>query len=203
MRRLCELGFAKTVVTRIDDCGKGTQIILFEDYSEATAEQKIERKTPPLPPQLGRRKHSKIRYKLKAKPGTSTHRVSLPLPVAELEDILDSSKGILRQEIDHLPLSPEQIAEIHSHSRQTEVEDYSCFDRLLIFVDGSSDPAHKHHHTTFVNECGRSDSWAFAVLGESYGQEEGDPSSLQFLGWTSQTICYEQDAPYFTGVTHI
>ena len=117
MRRLCEQGFAKTVVTRIDDCGKGTQVILFEDYSEAAADQQIAKATPALSPELGRRAHSTIRRKLQAKPGTSTHCVSLPLPVAELEDILGSSKDILRQETDHLPLSPEQIAEIHNHSR--------------------------------------------------------------------------------------
>ena len=203
MRRLCERGFAKTVVTRIDYCGKETQVILFEDYSEAAAEQQIMKVVPALPPMLEKRAHTTIRHRLQAKPGTSTHRVSLPLPVVELEDILGSSKDILRQETDHLPLSPEQISEIHNHSRKAAVDDYSCFDRLLIFVDGSSDPAHKHHHTTFVNECGRSDSWAFAVLGETYGQEEGDPNSLQFLGWTSQTICYEPEAPCFTGVTHI
>ena len=71
-------------------------------------------------------------------------------------------------------------------------------DRLLIYVDGSSDPKHRHHHPEFAEHFGHTDAWSFVVLGERY-----DTGQLSFFGWTSQKICYDQTAGFYSGVTRL
>ena len=50
----------------------------------------------------------------------------------------------------------------------------------------------------FIDQFGKSDAWAYAVVGERYG--DNDESNLTLVGWTSQAVCYEKDSPWFTGV---
>ena len=130
----------------------------------------------------------------------SHHQIAFPFPTDELRELLGSADGVLRAEVSFLPLSADYIREIEATVRSTGELNIDSYDRLLIFVDGSSDPAHRHHDIEFIDQFGNSDAWAFAVVGESY--EKSGPSKLTFLGWTSQTVCYERDSPWYTGVDH-
>ncbi len=147
-----------------------------------------------------RRPIQKTRQRLLPKKDVqSSFNVNFPFPTDDLQEIFGSADGILRTETGHLNLTEDQMRDIAKITNKDP--DLDSFDRFLIFVDGSSDPAHRHHHMTFVNEYGNSDAWAFAVLGEQYTDE--GPSQLTFLGWTSQTVCYECEATNYTGVEHI
>ena len=76
-------------------------------------------------------------------------------------------------------------------------------DRYVIFTDGSSQTCHKHKPPLWIAENDISDSWAFAVFAEQYGTHPDEPSTLEFLGWSCQTVLYDQDAAHSIGTSRI
>ena len=75
--------------------------------------------------------------------------------------------------------------------------DIASFDRLIIYVDGTSQPSQKHLPPLRVDAEGLPDAWAFLVLGECY-TEEGS-STLHLLGWQAQQVRYDPNSPNFAG----
>lgn len=76
-----------------------------------------------------------------------------------------------------------------------------AFDRLIIYVDGTSQPSQKHLPPLRVDAEGIPDAWAFLVLGERYQPQGG--STLHLLGWQAQQVRYDQCSPNFAGATKI
>ena len=74
-------------------------------------------------------------------------------------------------------------------------------DRIIIYVDGSSQPSQRHLPPLQVDMQGIPDAWAFIVLGEKY-DEQGD-SALSLIGWSAHQVRYDQDSPFFAGATRI
>lgn len=74
-------------------------------------------------------------------------------------------------------------------------------DRYVIFTDGSSQTCHKHKPPLWIAENDISDSWAFAVFAEQYGTQPDEPSTLEFLGWSCQTVLYDMDAAHSIGTS--
>ena len=199
MRRLCELGFCRAVIRDTTVMKEDIQLIHFLDSATATFQNENSRTTPALPPRMPARGHNPIRHLLSpSNDRKSSHQVVLPFPVDELQELLGSADGILRTEVSFLPLPEDYIRDLEAATRTTDTLNIDSYDRLLIFVDGSSDPAHRHHDIEFIDQFGKSDAWAYAVVGERYG--DNDESNLTLVGWTSQAVCYEKDSPWFTGV---
>jgi len=76
-------------------------------------------------------------------------------------------------------------------------------DRYVIFTDGSSQTCHKHKPPLWIAENDISDSWAFAVFAEQYGTHPGELSTLEFLGWSCQSILYDLTAEHSIGTSRI
>ena len=142
---------------------------------------------PELPKRMSSREQRTFGHHLSSPTGpVSSHRIDFPFDTDELKELLGSAEGILRTETSNLPLTIEQVRQIEESTRDTEALNVDLYDRLLIFVDGSSDPAHRHHDIEFVNEYGKSDAWAYAVVGEKYG--DASDSQLTLLRSPQQKV---------------
>ena len=119
----------------------------------------------------------------------------LPFDCRQLGSIFDTEKDILMTHLEDLQISEESK---HYVGTVTDLFEIQQADRLLIYVDGSSDPKHRHHHPEFAEHFGDTDAWSFVVLGERY-----DTGQISFYGWTSQKICYDQAADWYSGVTRL
>ena len=72
------------------------------------------------------------------------------------------------------------------------------FDRLIIYTDGSSTTNSRLKIPDTGNDPNEViDSRAFAVLGETYGDNQ--PSTIAFLGWHTQQILYDPTSPQHAG----
>ena len=201
MSRLCTFGFPRAIVLDSLQPDDHLQIVYFQDYVVAKQTSESSRPTPTLPQPVEKQAQKRISHRLQSSWSFQTiHQINLPFPSSELGEIFESCTGMLLHDVSHLPLTELQIAEIDKHKAESGTPHISDFDRLLVFVDGSSDPTHKHHHLTYVDEFGKNDAWAFAVVGEKY---DGEKQDYTFLGWTSQAVCYETDSPFFTGVERV
>jgi ribonuclease HI len=76
-------------------------------------------------------------------------------------------------------------------------------DRYVIFTDGSSQTCLKHKPPVWIAENDVSDSWAFAVFAEQYGTQPGEASTLEFLGWSCQSVLYDSEAAHSIGTSRI
>ena len=201
MSRLCTFGFGRAVILHKYRVSSEIQLIHFINSATGGFEPKPPVETPAMPPQLPRRANGPVQHRIAFHNlTTSDHNISLPLSREEIVSIFGSGSNTLSTEVSHLSLTTAQIEQIECLPKHPPTSTLDSFDRLLIFVDGSSNPTHKHHDIQFVNEFGSSDAWAFAVLGERYNDKE---APLTFVGWTSQTVCYEVGAPCFTGVDRV
>ena len=125
--------------------------------------------------------------------GLCTLRPGCPLDVvAQLFDTHD----FLQSSFEGLDLPP-QCREFLGDP----ISDYSNFDRLRIYVDGSSNPAYLHWEPELVLREGKPDAWAFLVMGETY--LPNGTSQYSFIGYATQPICYERHLPQYAGAERI
>ena len=69
-------------------------------------------------------------------------------------------------------------------------EDLDHYDKLLIFTDGSSQPAMRTHCPQYADELGHPDTWSMLlVIGERFDSEH--QSSLVLLGWMADPVRYD------------
>ena len=76
-----------------------------------------------------------------------------------------------------------------------------AIDRLIIYVDGSSQPNQKHLPPLRVDAEGIPDAWAFLVIGEKY--VSNDQSTFHLLGWHAQQVRYDPASPNFAGALKV
>ena len=166
MSRLCTFGFERAVILHKYRVSSEIQLIHFINSATGGFEPKPPVETPAMPPQLPRRANGPVQHRIAFHNlTTSHHNISLPLSREEIVSIFGSGSNTLSTEVSHLSLTTAQIEQIECLPKHPTTSTLDSFDRLLIFVDGSSNPTHKHHDIQFVNEFGSSDAWAFAVLG--------------------------------------
>ena len=76
------------------------------------------------------------------------------------------------------------------------------FDRLIIYIDGSSKPSNRRKTPLWVQDHGVPDAWAFIVLGQKSGCSEAT-STITFIGWHARPVLYESSLPHFVGTDAI
>eukprot|EP00435_Cladocopium_sp_Y103_P030815 s10_g7.t1 len=91
------------------------------------------------------------------------------------------------------------IPEVSAES-VARLSDHTHYDRLIIYVDGTSQPSQKHKPPLWIDLQGVPDAWAFIVLGEPYNST--GQSQLSLVGWQAQQVRYDIDSPHFAGATH-
>eukprot|EP00435_Cladocopium_sp_Y103_P032830 s982_g8.t1 len=120
--------------------------------------------------------------------------LDLGITLADLRAFFASSDGVLVPTLDGIV-----IPEVSASSVASLVE-LQTYDRLVIYVDGSSQPSQKHKPPLWIDLHGIPDAWAFLVLGERY-QPDGT-SFLCLVGWQSQQVRYQHASPHFAGAQH-
>ena len=113
----------------------------------------------PFPGRLSTRVHSSLSNSFNWSdddPGNFV--VRLPFSCKDLPEIFGTGHDVLMTQVDELQIPEETKRYIQSITGLLTIQD--C-DRLLIYVDGSSDPAHRHHHPEFAEHFGNTDAWSF------------------------------------------
>ena len=128
---------------------------------------------------------------------TGCHLVRSPLTCTDIKEIFNTA-NCLSTDLSHLDL-PEAILRVLSECVPAD----RPFDRLRIYVDGSSDPTYKHWDVARVTCDGKPDAWAFVVLGEYYPTAPMTKPTFAFIGYAAHPVCYEQELPYYAGAETI
>ena len=119
-----------------------------------------------------------------------------PMPnIATIMDIFQTP-DFLQRSVEELTLLQECREAIFRSTSNTR------FDRLRIYVDGTSNPAYKHWEPALAEREGTPDAWAFAVIGETYNLQ-GEDSDYHFLGFATHPVCYEPQSPAYIGAERI
>ena len=197
MRFLHSRGFAKVIVRLQEQWTEEIFCIHFENVQPQQEQHPhAERvKTPWTPPQSRQTNFSEP---------LPHHQQLLPcspcilhFDLQELDRFLDSARQPLWTDYTAFDL-PDFVREALDQCVSLE-----RWDRYVIYVDGSSQTKHRHRPPAWIAEKDVSDSWAFAVFAEQYGDTPDQPSRMQFLGWQTQVVLYEEDAPHHLGTTWI
>lgn len=160
MSRLCTFGFERAVILHKYRVSSVIQLIHFVNSATGGFEPKPPVETPAMPPQLPRRANGPVQHRIAFHNLTTPdHNISLPLSREEIVSIFGSGSHILSTEVSHLPLTTVQIEQIECLPKHPTTSTLDSFDRLLIFVDGSSNPAHKHHDIQYRRTLGLLLSW--------------------------------------------
>ena len=109
-----------------------------------------------------------------------------------------NTSGFLRTDFGDIELPPQCIEALQDCGQAS-----GPFDRLRIYVDGSSNPMYKHWEPGLVVREGKPDAWAFVVLGETFRADPDQGSDLTLIGYATQPVCYERELPYYSGAERI
>ena len=122
----------------------------------------------------------------------------LRAPTSNIGDIMNlfRANDFLQTSVAELSLPPKCLIATKNTTQRTN------FDRLQIYVDGTSNPAYKHWEPALAEREGTPDAWAFVVVGETYGTNEDD-SDYHFLGFATQPVCYDPEALAYIGADRI
>ena len=195
MRYLATLGITRAAILQTLQIAPGIAAIYFDvgAQGQLSSKDKEPGQPPPRQPSTTRRSYQ---------PNFGDHRpaatLTLPLPMDEIHKLFGSGSNVLVTSLEGIDI-PRVCSEALTQCQpQLTFDD---IDRLLIYVDGSSDPKHRHHHPTWVEEEGTEDTWAFVVLGERYIDE--DCSQTVFFGWSAQCVVHDSTAKCFAGAPRI
>ena len=117
--------------------------------------------------------------------------------VNDVRELFGTGDGVLQADLTELELHP---ATQEALQDLPEGDVHRPYDRLLIYVDGSSMGYLKHKDARHVEETSTPDAWSFVVLGE---YADGRPHPLEYIGWTANQVIYEQGVDHYAGATHI
>eukprot|EP00435_Cladocopium_sp_Y103_P011666 s1008_g3.t1 len=203
MTFLCSLGYARAVILQDEVISDTWHRVLFHHQEPQQEERPTNhRQRSPWPP-------SSL---------TPCRAAELMIDLASVESF--ASDCILRTDFDRDDLAhffasaddvlcrdfnidglPEHVKEALAHPLVGDI-DWSVYDRLLIFTDGSSKPAARRLPPLRADDMGLNDTWAFLVVGERFASER-QAALIQPIGWMAHPILYNSEAPSFTGTQRL
>ena len=196
MKVLHQLGFEKAFILAIEPKDQAFTLVTFGESHGSLAYVEKLRPSRPWPP---RQKRSSFGALFKP-PDTWTPDCLLKLGLGE-HDI----SAFFKPQADVLCSSFEGIDLPHVTVNALAALDTACnldaLDRLIIYVDGSSQPNQKHLPPLRVDAEGIPDAWAFLVIGEKY--VSNDYSTFHLLGWHAQQVRYDPASPNFAGALKV
>ena len=120
--------------------------------------------------------------------------------IDDLKELFTRGDGSLCTDFD-IPDLPEFVQQELHPPADGKIE-LTRYDRILIFTDGSSQPAGRRLPPLRADGEGLQDTWAFLVMGEK-GAASEQTSQLEALGWTAQPVSYNLDGSAYTGANRI
>ena len=196
MRILYKLGYEKALILRTQVRTRHLTYVSFSVSYGSLAPSKRNRPQKPWParqPQVPR-----------AKLFEGSDQIDTPcllrwnLDHDDLKHFFQSNAATLRRSLEGV-----QVPQVTTDALDgtTQFSNFDDVDRLIVYVDGSSQPTQRHLPPMQVDLEGIPDAWAFLVLGETYHAHGGSTFSL--VGWASQQVRYDPSSHYFVGATRV
>ena len=196
MRFLHQLGYEKAVILKERVCLPGLTVVDFQE-SVGILHKKQLRSRPLKAWPPARQPVTSITEIFAPTQQQLTNPTCLLRLGVELHDLVElfQSSGTLCTSFEGI-----EIPEVAQPFLVT-LQPAQKYDRIIIYVDGSSQSLQKHCAPLWVDLHGIPDSWAFVAIGETYDV----PSDQAFclLGWQAQQVRYEESNPAFAGATRI
>ena len=195
MRHLYRLGYEKAVILQEIQCEYNFSEIHFTEAAGGMPQNPIKNKVlPPWPPHQQHRQCGQMFYTMQNQ-STSDCSLSCGINEKDLLDFFNSSKGSLCTSFEDLDL-PEICTQ-----RFATLAHHSNFDRLVIYVDGSSQARCRHIAPQLNDEIGIPDAWCFLVMGETY--TSSTTSELSLIGWSAHQVRCCPDHDWYVGADRI
>ena len=196
MVMLYKFGIEKAVILHTTYCLPGLLEVVFVHSEGKLAEmESIKRPLKPWPPRVQSEQRDGPFWSPQDDYVLPDCLLDLDLQMEDLSQLFHSSMGTLCTSLDGLDLPEVTSTAVQSLSLRTQ------FDRLVIYMDGSSQSRHKHHSPAFNEDFDIPDSWSFVVLGETFINET--ESDLSLVGWCAHQVRCDPDHPWFVGATHL
>jgi hypothetical protein len=196
MKFLYKIGYEKAVILGIDTDSFGMGIVTFEESIGHLQERP--RKPRPLaewpPPRQPRVACTKIFDTKRVDQSHPDCLLRLGVTLHELARFFDSA-GDLCTSFEGIDVPEASMPFLKA------LQPPCGYDRIIIYVDGSSQALQKHCAPLWVDLHGVPDSWAFVAIGETYDAPPDERFCL--LGWQAQQVRYQEDSNAFAGALRI
>ena len=196
MKFLYKLGYEKAVILGIDTDSFGMGIVTFQESIGHLQERP--RKPRPLaewpPPRQPRVACTKIFDTKRVDQSHPDCLLRLGVTLHELARFFDSA-GDLCTSFEGIDVPEASMPFLKA------LQPPCGYDRIIIYVDGSSQALQKHCAPLWVDLHGVPDSWAFVAIGETYDAPPDERFCL--LGWQAQQVRYQEDSNAFAGALRI
>ncbi|CAL1166889.1 unnamed protein product, partial [Cladocopium goreaui] len=196
MRFLHQLGYEKAVILKEKECLPGLTVVDFQESVGILHKKQL--RSRPLkawpPARQPVTSFTEIFEFTQQQPMNPACFLRLGVELHDLVELFQSS-GTLCTSFEGI-----EIPEVAQPFMAT-LQPAQKYDRIIVYVDGSSQSLQKHCAPLWVDLHGIPDSWAFVAIGETYDVPPDQAFCL--LGWQAQQVRYEETNPGFAGATRI
>lgn len=200
MRFLDKLGYGRAAVTRTTTLLPTLHLIAFQNgnpnVDNKVPEQQEPDTIPAARPRQGLMRQLTTNLQLINSTTSSCH-LTAGNRITDFRALFGTGEGVLQLDTAELELHPQTSAALLGMPSGDIHRDY---DRLVIYIDGSSFGSLKHKDPRHLEETGTPDAWSFVVIGE---YADGRPNDKEFLGWTANRVIYDPLVDHHAGATHI
>ena len=201
MKILHQLGYQRAAIATVTQLTPDHIQVLFEEVkADLETSRRPIRESTGWPPRQPIVEHAAIfTDRFETLPDNCTNfRLRMSRTLHDLRDLLTSGQACLSRDLSHLEL-PESIRQALEQCEPSR--DVNDIDRLLIYTDGSSQSKSRREAPDRTDDLQTlRDTWAFVVLGERYGTDDG-PNKLFFIGWQAHPVLYDQSQSHCVGST--
>ena len=200
MRFLDKLGYGRAAVTRTTTLLPTLHLIAFQNgnpnVDKKAPDQQEPDTIPDVRPRQGLMRQLSTNLQLVTNTTSSCH-LTAGASITDFRALFGTGEGVLQLDTAELELHPQTYAALLGMPSGDIHRDY---DRLVLYIDGSSFGSLKHKDPRHLEETGTPDAWSFVVIGES---ADGRPNDKEFLGWTANRVIYDPLVDHHAGATHI
>ena len=197
MALLDKLGYARAVVTGIEDVGLNHTRVIFcnndPQFEVQAKPQKVRSAWPswqnPTFP-IG----NLYPHRVPNSP-SATNSVETDFKYEDVLELLTAGTDFLNTNFDNLNL-PEFVQEAVCQPCSGK-----HYDRWLIYTDGSSQSSLRHTAPLQADDMGHPDSWAMLVLGETLNADGS--STVEPIGWCAHPVHYDPNGTCYTHAQRI
>eukprot|EP00435_Cladocopium_sp_Y103_P074222 s126_g47.t1 len=205
MTFLCCLGYARAVVMEEVVLAQNWHFVVFHHREPLPVQYFRPSKEPTVWPARGKhRRTAQTMFDLKGVTNNDTTcKLRTAFGLHDLKILFESGQDVLCTDFSLIPLDDAMSTMLQQLPVTTirDSKDLDQFDRLLIFTDGSSQPAMKRKPPAQADELGWPDTWAMVVIGEIFIDEYQTATHL--CGWAAYPVRYDCHGSAYYGIDTI
>ena len=200
MRFLDKLGYGRAAIISTTTLLPTLHLIAFQNgnphVDNRVPDHQEPDDIPEVRPRQGLKRRLTTNLQLVANTTSRCHLTAGP-KIKDFRDFFGTGDGVLQLDTAELDLHPQTHAALLG---MPSGDIHNNYDRLVIYIDGSSMGSLKHKDPRHLEETGTPDAWSFVVIGE---YADGRPNDKEFLGWTANRVIYDPQVDHHAGATHI